>query len=71
MKMIITEGQYITTLEKQVAELESINAELLARLELASKYVAKMVADGIETALSPEVALSRIAETIRKAKATP
>ena len=46
----------------------TINAELLARLELASKYVAKMVADGVETALSPEIALSRITETIRKAK---
>ena len=54
--------------EVQAAQLESINAELLARLELASKYVAKMVADGFETVLSPEVALSRITEAIRKAK---
>lgn len=42
--------------------------DLLAMLELASKYVGKMAADGVETALSPEVALNRINEAIRKAK---
>ena len=42
--------------------------ELLEACKLAQKYVAKMVADDIQTAMPPQIALDRIEQAIVKAE---
>ena len=43
--------------------------ELVAMLKLASKYVAKMVADDVQTAVRPIVVFNRIEAALAKAEA--
>ena len=43
-------------------------AILLAACKLAVRYVAKMVADEVKTALPPEIALKQIEKAIEKAE---
>lgn len=42
--------------------------ELLEALKLSRKYVAKMVADDVQTVLHPQVALDRLEQAIAKAE---
>jgi len=50
------------------AQLISAAPELLAACKLAVRYVAKMVADEVNTALPAEIALKRIEQAIKKAE---
>ncbi len=55
--------EYHTLQEIPVSQAEAMlneHAELVSALKLARPYIAKMVADGVQTALSPSVALRRI-----------
>ena len=50
------------------ARLIAAAPDLLAMCRLAAKYVAKMVADDVKTALPPIVALNRIEAAIKQAE---
>ena len=50
------------------AKLIAAAPELLAACKLAVRYVAKMVADGVNTALPAEIALKRIEKAIEQAE---
>ncbi len=50
------------------AQLIAAAPELLAACKLAVRYVAKMVADEVKTALPPEIALEHIENAIKKAE---
>ncbi len=49
------------------AQLIASAPELLEACKLAAKYVAKMVADDIQTAMPPQTALDRIEQAITNA----
>ena len=50
------------------ARLIAAAPDLLAACELAAKYVSKMVADDVQTAMPPIIALNRIEAVINRAK---
>ena len=52
----------------EMCDLHDAAPELVEALELAAKYVAKMVADDVQTALPPQVALNRIEQALAKAQ---
>ena len=49
-------------------QLAAAAPELLAACKLAVRYIAKMVADEVKTALPPEIALKRVEAAIRNAE---
>ena len=51
-----------------VYELLKATPDLLEALKLSWKYVAKMVADDVQTAIPPQVALDKIEAAIAKAE---
>jgi len=53
---------------KANARLIAAAPDLLAACELAAKYVSKMVADDVKTAMPPIIALNRIEAVINRAK---
>ena len=53
---------------KANARLIAAAPELLAMCKLAAKYVAKMVADDVKTAMPPIIAFNRIEAAIAKAE---
>lgn len=67
---IDTKIAHIAQREEQYANAQLIAAapELLAVCKLAQKYVAKMVADDVQTAVPPQIALNKIEQAIAKAE---
>ncbi len=51
---------------KECKRLEEINTELLKACKLSRLYLSKMVADNVQTVLSPQTALDRINKAIEK-----
>jgi len=52
----------------EIERLQNINAELLEALKLSRQYLSKMVADDVQTVLSPQTALNRINKAIGKSE---
>ena len=52
----------------RIVQTWNAHDELVAMLKLASKYVAKMVADDVKTAMPPIIALNRIEAAIKRAE---
>lgn len=57
-----------TLMEMKLETLRNERAEMLNALKLAAKYIAKMVADDVQTAVPPAHALRLIENVIEKAE---
>ena len=72
--LVLFEGNWKPKYEAQKSRAHRIvtahncHDELVAMLELAEKFVGKMVADNIQTAMPPEIALERIHTALAHAR---
>lgn len=68
-KICINKGEETMQANAQfIVQACNSHDELLEACKLAQKYVAKMVADDVQTAMPPQVALNRIEQAINKAE---
>jgi len=64
--------EYHTLQEIPVSQAEAMlnkHAELVAALKLARPYIAKMVADGVQTAVPPSLVLRKIDRILNEVEA--